>query len=96
MVSLLVDATETRLALQPEDLEEEHLLYQLFSAMEPPACWFTLDVLEYDALDHGLASERAEAPGSGPFAPGTRALVISTPELNFEPPALRDYTGPDR
>jgi hypothetical protein len=79
----------TRLALQPEDVADEELLYALFSAFEPPACWFTLDVAEYDGLDHALARERAESPGTGPFAPGTRALVISVDELAVKRPSYR-------
>ena len=80
----------TRLALQPEDIAEEALLYALFSTFEPPACWFTLDVTEYDDLDHALARERAESPGVGPFPPGTRALVISINELGIERPNYRE------
>lgn len=88
-----VATNESRLALQPEDASEEELLYALFSAFEPPACWFTLDVTEYDDLDHALAKERAESPETGPFATGTRALVISVDELGIERPNYREESS---
>jgi hypothetical protein len=79
-----------RIALQPETRYEEHLLMHLFSEIEPPACWFTLDVPEYDALDHALARERAQSSESVPFAPGERALVVSTPRLDVETPGPKN------
>lgn len=68
-----------RIVLQPESRQEERLLDRLLSSVEPPTCWYTLDVQEYDGLDHALAERRAEFGGS--FEPGTRALVVETPTL---------------
>lgn len=68
-----------RIAFQPEDGREERVLYRLFSTVEPPRCWFTFDLENYEHLDEGFAERAAN---DGPFAPGTRALVVTAPELN--------------
>lgn len=69
-----------RIAFQPEDRREELALFRLFSVIEPPECWFTLDIADYSALDHGLAL-RASSDDRA-FAPGERALIIDeAPEM---------------
>lgn len=71
------------IAFQPENRAEELVLFRLFSAIEPPDCWLTHDVGEYDDLDEDLAHDAAK---SGAFAPGTRALVVVAPEIAEESP----------
>lgn len=78
---MLASSDSGRIAFQPEDRREEQVLYRLFSLVEPPDCWFTLDVAEYDDLDEGFARRAAN---DGPFAPGTRALVVDAPALRDE------------
>jgi len=75
---MFVSSDTDRVALQPEDRREERALYRLFSLVEPPNCWFTLDIGEYDHLDDGLARRAAR---DGAFAPGTRALVVDAPVI---------------
>jgi len=74
-------ATEGRVVLQPETRDEQTHTYALFSLFEPPTCWFTLDLEQYDGLDHDLARRRSEA---GEWLPGSRALVIVTDSMNDE------------
>lgn len=66
------------IAFQPENRAEELVLFRLFSTIEPPDCWLTHDVQEYDGLDEDLARDAAT---NGAFAPGTRALVMVAPEI---------------
>lgn len=78
-------ACSSRLALQPEDRREVLLLYRLFSLVEPPGCWFSLDIAEYPELDHKLARRASNSEQA--FAPGERALILSAPpgpELDLE------------
>lgn len=78
-----------RILFQPEDRDEELVLFQLFSALEPPDCWFTFEVADYPGLDAELARTAAD---DGPFAPGTRALIVIAPDgpeqLDWGEPSL--------
>lgn len=72
-----IAVSDSRVVLQPEDSREREGVFALFSLLEPPTCWMTLDIAEYDALDHDLARRRSEQDG---WQPGARALVIYTGE----------------
>lgn len=82
------DATDgaalNRLVLQPEDDPERVALNRLFEVFrdldggDVPLVRFTLDVPEYEDLDHGRWREAEYAPDRDRYDPGARALVIPT------------------